>query len=189
MNVDLFCFECALTQREIDLINHGKWCFVEKSSNIDSSGWLALLAAVYNGIDERGEPISFFVSKRTFSDKCRRSIQVEILFSHSQRKSFSSSFSKPFIIRISSNCSMVSRPLSITTVSLLNVHVDVISWIGNISRRWTQFVLKNVLHLKKIKPTIPKNSKNKICQRLMSTHLECWFVDWWILSQWTGNFC
>ena len=37
---------------------------------------------LYNGINERAEPISFFVSKQTFSVECRRSIQVEILFEY-----------------------------------------------------------------------------------------------------------
>ncbi len=30
------------------------------------------------GVNERSEPISFFVSKQPFSVECRRSIQVEI---------------------------------------------------------------------------------------------------------------
>jgi hypothetical protein len=33
---------------------------------------------LYNGVNERSEPTSIFVSKQTFSVECRRSIQVEI---------------------------------------------------------------------------------------------------------------
>lgn len=41
---------------------------------------------LYNGVNERGEPISFFVSKQTFSVECRRSIQVKFPLPISQRK-------------------------------------------------------------------------------------------------------
>ncbi len=39
----------------------------------DSACW-----QLYNGINERSEPISIFISKQTFSVECRRSIQVNI---------------------------------------------------------------------------------------------------------------
>ncbi len=37
----------------------------------DSACW-----QLYNGINERSEPISIFIAKQTFSVECRRSIQV-----------------------------------------------------------------------------------------------------------------
>lgn len=42
---------------------------------------------LYNGVNERSEPISFFVSKQTFSVECRRSIQVEIRLEYSTENS------------------------------------------------------------------------------------------------------
>ena len=32
---------------------------------------------LYNGTNERSEPISIFISKQTYSVECRRSIQVD----------------------------------------------------------------------------------------------------------------
>jgi hypothetical protein len=33
---------------------------------------------LYNGVNERSEPTSIFISKQSFSVECRRSIQVDI---------------------------------------------------------------------------------------------------------------
>ena len=41
----------------------------------DSACW-----QLYNGVNERSEPISIFISKQTFSVECRRSIQVKSIF-------------------------------------------------------------------------------------------------------------
>jgi hypothetical protein len=41
----------------------------------DSACW-----QLHNGVNERSEPISFFIAKQTFSVECRRSIQVELNF-------------------------------------------------------------------------------------------------------------
>jgi hypothetical protein len=41
----------------------------------DSACW-----QLYNGVNQRAEPISIFISKQTFSVECRRSIQVNSLF-------------------------------------------------------------------------------------------------------------
>lgn len=38
----------------------------------DSACW-----QLYNGINERSEPISIFISKQSYSVECRRSIQVK----------------------------------------------------------------------------------------------------------------
>ena len=41
----------------------------------DSACW-----QLYNGVNQRSEPISIFISKQTFSVECRRSIQVNSIF-------------------------------------------------------------------------------------------------------------
>lgn len=41
----------------------------------DSACW-----QLYNGVNERSEPISIFIAKQTFSVECRRSIQVKFLY-------------------------------------------------------------------------------------------------------------
>jgi hypothetical protein len=38
----------------------------------DSACW-----QLYNGVNERSEPISIFITKQTYSVECRRSIQVK----------------------------------------------------------------------------------------------------------------
>ena len=55
---------------------------------------------LYNGVNERSEPISFFVSKQTFSVECRRSIQVETKSLLNKQIFLSFSSSKQFVIRI-----------------------------------------------------------------------------------------
>ena len=55
------------------------------SSSIYSKGTRTLIPLdetscwiLYNGINDRQEPISIFIAKQTFSVECRRSIQVEM---------------------------------------------------------------------------------------------------------------